>query len=176
MIKFTQEGDFITVMCKQSLKIEVQLDAKNKAHACSNCNHHSRYYSSCIRCSNNNVLSLLKQFITRKVRSNRIFGKNALFVVLAFWFPCIYRCILLVVFRVNFGVPINGGVLSVYQSKSLNFLPDFLWHILVVFFSYLLLDVAISTSAWLTSSDAEIIISGIENLESFLRFSLMTLK
>ena len=81
---------FIKVAWKQPLKEEVQINAKNKAHICSSCNHHSsRYYSSYVTCFNNNVVSLLNQFITQKVRSNRIFGKSALFIVLTFWFLCI---------------------------------------------------------------------------------------
>ena len=66
------------------LKIDAQ---KQEAQTCSNSNHNSsRYYTPCLTCSNNNVLSLLKRFNTKKVRSTRIFSKRALFLFLYFDF------------------------------------------------------------------------------------------
>ena len=91
-MSFIAGWDFAFIICKQPPKIEVQTDAKNKVHTCSNNSHYSsRYYSSCITCYINDVFSILKQSITQKVISSKMFGKNALFVVPSFWFPCIYR-------------------------------------------------------------------------------------
>ena len=69
MMSFIPGWDLILVSCKQLPKIEVQVDAKKKnAQACFSSNHHSsRCYSSCNTCSNNNVLSLLRQFITQRL-------------------------------------------------------------------------------------------------------------
>ena len=107
--------------------IEVQIDTKNKTQTCSSCNHQlSRYYSSCITCSNN-VLSLLKQFITQKVRSTRIFVKSVLFGVLTFWFHVFTDMVAEMLQKSNF-------LLHVLYSCYIKFYFDYIFHIYVICF------------------------------------------